>query len=139
MNPSQPLVREEKESSITPVIKVRQYDRPSHSCAELIEGECALRLSGLVQEEICSDQLAVPQKFIQAAMQLIRPGLGDDIYYSTSRVCKLRTVVAGFDFVFLDEIDRWIKAWPVEGSVGIGATVQQNRFWFGREPLIETN
>ncbi len=99
--PAQALIRNEEESSVLAVVEMRDNNRSTPGAAELVEAACRLTQSAQVHEEILGAEFVVAEKFEQAAVQLVRSGLADQIDHATSRVGEFRAEIVGLNLVFV--------------------------------------
>src|ERR1044071_2190166 len=93
------LIRKVEKSLVTPVV-MRQHHRSANRSAELIllEG-CFVGI-----EVIGGVKSVITYKFPHISVQNIGSGFGHDVYNSAQNLTKLRLVIVGLKFEFLNVI-----------------------------------
>src|SRR5258705_353879 len=129
--PAQALIRKEEESSVLAVVEMRDDNRSAPGAAELVEAVGRLTQSAQVHEEILGAEFVVAEKFEQAAVQLVRSGLADQINHASSRVGKFCAEVVGLHLVFVHHIHRWKDGRTIERGLRVRSAIESEHVLIG--------
>src|SRR5262249_39909357 len=96
----------------TQVLKIREEERfiandtSADGAAELVLAELGTRDAGSIRKEIVRVQLVVAEVLIQATMEGVGAGLGDEVDNRATGAADFGRIVIGVDLDFLNGIDR---------------------------------
>ena len=109
------------------VVELWQQQRPARGPAELVEGIVCLIPASPIIEPIVRVEHTVPDKLVQATVQLVGAGLIHQIDDAAARSPKLGGEVTALHFELLNRIHRRCKTGSIRGR-GVYRNAVDQRF-----------